>query len=265
MYMPEIGRWGVVDPMASKYYSISPYVYAANIPTILVDPNGMEIDLSEIMDRKERRAVRQALREHKSSGTYKNLYKELKKSDNRYVVRTENNAKSYAGASFEANTNMKTEMENETGGTSTFEMQNPNTADSFKPDEKGGVLTINTAWVDMESPNKIAGALVEEVVHAAQYENSVGKNENATTARGLPGTANTEFEAKTIVGQIQQESSRPLWTSRADAGANAFGRQAFQTKSINGYFGALSQWHRGAYQERRETTAQPTLLLKLIK
>jgi RHS repeat-associated protein len=43
-YDPQIGRWNVIDPMAEKYYSITPYAYCANNPIIYIDPNGMEID-----------------------------------------------------------------------------------------------------------------------------------------------------------------------------------------------------------------------------
>ncbi|WP_407648321.1 RHS repeat-associated core domain-containing protein [Chryseobacterium formosus] len=41
-YMPDIERWGVVDPLAEKMPSWSPYVYTFNNPIIYTDPTGME-------------------------------------------------------------------------------------------------------------------------------------------------------------------------------------------------------------------------------
>ena len=42
-YDAVIGRFATVDPMAEKYYSMSPYVYCGNSPIRHIDPSGNEI------------------------------------------------------------------------------------------------------------------------------------------------------------------------------------------------------------------------------
>lgn len=41
--MMVIGRWGTVDPLAEKYYALTPYGYVANNPIKLVDVDGRDI------------------------------------------------------------------------------------------------------------------------------------------------------------------------------------------------------------------------------
>jgi RHS repeat-associated protein len=40
---PALGRFNTVDPMAEKYYSISPYAYVGNNPMNAIDPDGMDV------------------------------------------------------------------------------------------------------------------------------------------------------------------------------------------------------------------------------
>ena len=41
-YNSIVPSWTSVDPLAEKYYNISPYVYCGNNPVNIIDPNGME-------------------------------------------------------------------------------------------------------------------------------------------------------------------------------------------------------------------------------
>ena len=42
-YAPAFGRWTTPDPLADKYYSISPYAFCNNNPVNFIDPDGEDI------------------------------------------------------------------------------------------------------------------------------------------------------------------------------------------------------------------------------
>ena len=83
-YDSQLSLWISVDPMRGKYPSLSPFVYCANNPIRLVDPNGMEIEYNSFADRII------VFFSRIFNKDFRNHFKTLKKSEETYVFKKNN-------------------------------------------------------------------------------------------------------------------------------------------------------------------------------
>jgi RHS repeat-associated protein len=85
MYDSRIGRWMSLDPAAKKYPEMSPYVGIGNNPILLVDPDGREIDLSNLSD-EEKSQYGSTIKLLKESKIFRTYYRRLEKSETVYFI-----------------------------------------------------------------------------------------------------------------------------------------------------------------------------------
>ena len=147
-YMPDLGRWGVVDPMAEKYTRMSPYSYVGNNPAIFVDYDGRDFGMSIDMKKgtititgnyyalsRDMNAARGAVDKWNNvSGKYSYTYKDsngVQKSLKVVFSLTTTEVKSTAKA------DLKSALDNDKSGTSNSFIQDDKVMNTRKPNIDG--------------------------------------------------------------------------------------------------------------------------------
>ena len=171
-YDAALGRWTSIDPLAEKYYEISPYAYCANNPVVFVDPDGCKFDFSKMTKDEYQSYLEKINPLRKTSPLFNTLYKSLENSKETYFI---NFGKIRSVAK---------------GGESID--------GRFKMNEKGG----GSVTFDKEKFENIGfSVLAEEFFHAYQHDNRNGYRK---------GEFNREFEAKTFVTALIVSVGSPL-------------------------------------------------------
>ncbi|MGL5787761.1 MAG: RHS repeat-associated core domain-containing protein, partial [Bacteroidales bacterium] len=76
-YEPVLSRFTTMDPLAEKYYSISPYAYCAGNPVMYVDPDGRKIDLYQMSEEERIQYDKEIGVIKRNSELFSNLYAAL--------------------------------------------------------------------------------------------------------------------------------------------------------------------------------------------
>ena len=166
-YAPLLPMWDRVDPLAEKYYGVSPYAYCANNPVIFVDPDGRKFDFSKMTKDEYQSYLGQINLLREASPLFNTMYSSLENSKETYFI------------SFDRVPSVVKQAGDIDGH-------------SVMGDNGGGSVVFN-----IEKMGNITNVvLAEELFHAYQHDNRNGYDK---------GEFNREFEAKIAAYFIGQE------------------------------------------------------------
>ena len=194
------------------------------------------------MTKKEIRYTKSALRRNLGSKAYRKMMRGLKKSENVYTVTNETLFEDDLG-SFDGRYNMDLSFSSETED-DPFNFSLPTGTNEI------GInfgLVNSNFMSKREWGNNMATAVLEEFVHAAQYDFYVNKFGKSMSKQ--PAAINTEFEAKALVGFIQGQTGRKFLVQKGDRIPNSYGKNV--NSSLNSYNSTLNNWRSDPYTHIR--------------
>ena len=166
-YDAALGRWTSIDPLAEKYYEISPYAYCANNPVVFVDPDGCKFDFSKMTKGEYQSYLGQINLLRRASPLFNTMYSSLENSKETYFI------------SFDRVPSVVKQAGDIDG--------------HFVMGDNGGGSVV----FDKEKMGNITNVvLAEELFHAYQHDNRKGYDK---------GEFNREFEAKIVAYFIGQD------------------------------------------------------------
>jgi RHS repeat-associated protein len=161
-YYPAIMRTTTMDPLAEKYYDISPYTWCGNNPVSYIDPTGMYIEEGSQKEWERRKDDVTSQRDY------------LQKRVDKLTAKAE--AKGWSAEKLASRIGDKTEritsLNTSLGTMRTLESSSQGYSLSHTaPGENGGVtLNTGTNTIDIRFGSGNTANFVHEVTHAGQFE-----------------------------------------------------------------------------------------------
>ena len=148
MYDPRLGRWMSVDPLAAKYFDLSPYNFAGNSPILFYDVDGMKF-----VNPYTKLATAAALNVTKSQAAYDEFAKNNPQLSSKQLKKSQE-AKALASVQDELNSIKAKEAEVD-AYINTLKVTNKTEYDYFEnlKDKQGNEIEIVT-YVEGENPTR---------------------------------------------------------------------------------------------------------------